>query len=213
MEDTEEEESIEEERVSPSLSSSHCPPSLSYRHPHVSARGGGAARGPVPHFLCYLLKNDSKNTTRFPTYIGFSTDPLRRLEEHNGQRKGGARRTAGRGPWDLIAVIEGFPNDVLAQQFEWAWTNPKESRLLRGVLQDPSAYRGPTNLTSVSVSSRVRLLFTMCDVEPWRRWGLNIRFTKEENYNLLTSGKNKACRERVPSHISVTWGCLTEMEW
>ena len=39
------------------------------------------------------------------TYVGATTDPNRRLRQHNGEIKGGAKNTRGFRPWTLLRVI------------------------------------------------------------------------------------------------------------
>jgi predicted GIY-YIG superfamily endonuclease len=67
-------------------------------------------------WYCYLLLSD--DGTR--TYIGATIDPDRRLQQHNGQKAGGAKATHGRS-WTRYALVEGFPDSTAALQFEWAW--------------------------------------------------------------------------------------------
>lgn len=66
------------------------------------------------------------------TYIGATTDPDRRLSQHNtGRKAGGARRTAGRpNSWYRVCYVEGFPDNHKALSFEWHWKH--FSRKLKG---------------------------------------------------------------------------------
>lgn len=72
-------------------------------------------------FYCYLLCT----TTGSHTYVGATTDPDRRLEQHNGQKAGGARATGiqvARGMvWRRVCVLEGIPEWRSALQIEWRW--------------------------------------------------------------------------------------------
>ena len=65
--------------------------------------------------MFYIIKNGRW------TYAGVSPDPVRRLRQHNGEIKGGAKYPLSRGPgWEHVCLIKGFPNKINAMQFEWA---------------------------------------------------------------------------------------------
>lgn len=53
------------------------------------------------------------------SYIGATVDPIRRLRQHNGEIKGGARRTSGF-QWKFCCIIRGFRTWREALMFEWA---------------------------------------------------------------------------------------------
>lgn len=56
------------------------------------------------------------------TYIGATVDADRRLAQHNGFLKGGARATAGRaGQWYRVCHVRGFLDSHAALSFEWHW--------------------------------------------------------------------------------------------
>lgn len=71
--------------------------------------------------------------------MGFTTNPRRRLRQHNGELRGGARRTRG-GGWDMVVLVHGFPNVTAALRFEWSLQNPHLCRGLKPWLQ--IQYRG-----------------------------------------------------------------------
>ena len=61
----------------------------------------------------YIIKN--KNCT----YAGVSPDPVQRLRKHNGEIKGGAKATRGKGPWKVYCIVTGFTDKIEALQTEW----------------------------------------------------------------------------------------------
>ena len=66
-------------------------------------------------YLVYILKSDNLS------YVGMTNDFFRRWRQHNGEIKGGAKYTTGRGPgWRHICIVSGFHDKIQALQFEWA---------------------------------------------------------------------------------------------
>ncbi|CAH8332434.1 unnamed protein product [Eruca vesicaria subsp. sativa] len=66
----------------------------------------------------YLILSTSEP---IKTYVGITTDFARRLKQHNGEIKGGAKAsTAGR-PWLCACIITGFTCLSQASSFESKW--------------------------------------------------------------------------------------------
>jgi len=68
----------------------------------------------VRHWYVYVLRCADGTL-----YTGISTDPRRRLREHNGAGRSGARYTRGRRPVCLV-YVETMPSRALAARREWA---------------------------------------------------------------------------------------------
>lgn len=84
------------------------------------------------HFHCYLLRSLDPLHPHL-SYIGYTTNPHRRLRQHNGLLKnGGALRTRRKGrPWEFATIVGGFPTSKQALQFEWHWQHPAKSKLIK----------------------------------------------------------------------------------
>lgn len=72
--------------------------------------------------LCYLLVQRHGNRT----YFGYTNNICKRLRQHNGELKGGAKYTSGKGPWILSVLVSGFQTKVEALQFEWMCKHVKK---------------------------------------------------------------------------------------
>jgi predicted GIY-YIG superfamily endonuclease len=59
------------------------------------------------------------------TYIGATVDLDRRLRQHNGEIKGGAKRTtmkvSNHNEWRRVCYVSQFPSWSATLQFEWRW--------------------------------------------------------------------------------------------
>lgn len=65
-------------------------------------------------YVCYILSNRVSHT-----YVGITNNLNRRLRQHNGEIKGGARATRGKGPWFVEGHITGFRAKRDCLSFEW----------------------------------------------------------------------------------------------
>lgn len=143
---------------------------------------------------CYLLVSKNERC-KGHTYIGFTVDPNRRIKQHNaGKKAGGAWRTSGRGPWDMVLIIHGFPNEISALRFEWAWQHPEKSRRLKHIPSRQKKEHG--------YKYRFRIAAEMLRVGPWNRLPLTIRWLNQD-YCL-----DFPAHLAPPTHMPVVYGPL-----
>ena len=67
-------------------------------------------------WVVYVLVSESQGET----YVGITTDLERRLEQHNGEQPGGAKRTTRGRPWEVGARFGPFETRSEAQRVEYA---------------------------------------------------------------------------------------------
>ncbi|KAL6639017.1 hypothetical protein ACP70R_022747 [Stipagrostis hirtigluma subsp. patula] len=143
--------------------------------------GHGAENGPPPRkragaggsfFCCYLLRSQCPRL-KGRTYIGFTVNPRRRIRQHNGEIVSGAWRTRRGRPWEMVLCIYGFPSNVAALQFEWAWQHPTESLAVR------KAASGFKSLSGVS--NKIKLAYTMLNLPSWENLNLTVNFFSSKN--------------------------------
>ncbi|UJR28369.1 hypothetical protein I4U23_009612 [Adineta vaga] len=140
-------------------------------------------------FGCYLL-NSLNPKCKGRTYIGFTVDLNRRIKQHNkGKEFGGAKRTSGKGPWEMVLIVHGFPNEISALRFEWAWQNPEQSVRLK--------HLNLSKTKRTSLKFKLQILGEMLSIGPWTRLPLTIRWLTDKKQTL----------ERIPPfHMPITSG-------
>ncbi|GMT00866.1 hypothetical protein PENTCL1PPCAC_23040 [Pristionchus entomophagus] len=122
------------------------------------------------HAVYCLVSRSENRSHKGRCYIGYTKDTNRRIKQHNGGKDvGGAKKTDGRGPWDMVFCVEGFPNQVSGLRFEWASQNPDKSRVLKDRAIKKEKKETP-------LAFRVRIACHLINSEPWKRLALNFRW-------------------------------------
>ncbi|CAN6559265.1 unnamed protein product [Malus baccata var. baccata] len=133
----------------------------------LTAMAAAEEEGEGRFFACYLLSSRSPRY-KGHTYIGFTVNPRRRIRQHNGEISQGAWRTKRKRPWEMVLCIYGFPTNVSALQFEWAWQNPTVSKAVR---QAAASFK-----TLGGLVSKIKLAYTMLTIPPWHSLNLTVNF-------------------------------------
>lgn len=139
----------------------------------------------MPNYFCYLIRSESKPNS---CYIGFTTNPQRRLRQHNGEIKNGAVKTKRNRPWKFEIIISGFPNHVVALMFEWQFQHPLKSRhgkVLEGSLSKKrsSVHSFKGHLVSLSLLLRNQL---------WKQCDLTALFINQTSLDLFMQVSSKS---------------------
>ncbi|CAA7037932.1 unnamed protein product [Microthlaspi erraticum] len=147
-------------------------------------------------FACYILTSLSPRHKNH-TYIGFTVNPRRRIRQHNGEITSGAYRTKKKRPWEMVLCIYGFPTNVSALQFEWAWQHPRESLAVR---EAAAAFKSFTGF-----ASKIKLAYTMLNLPAWNSLNLTVNYfsTKYAHHGGLSPS--------LPQHMKVQVCAMDEL--
>lgn len=162
-------------------------------------------------FACYLLVSLKPLTPprkNPPTYVGYTTNPPRRLRQHNGDlSRGGAYRTSRHRPWRMVALIHGFPSSVAALQFEWAWQNPTKSACMKRHFDRPDALKVPSTLRT-TVNGGLQSAAAILSVPPWCYLPLSLTILiPNVEWELYKIGD-----VTFPIHLKVEFGALAKFD-
>ncbi|WVZ62488.1 hypothetical protein U9M48_012236 [Paspalum notatum var. saurae] len=142
------------------------------RPPPAKGQGAAGGGGGGGFFCCYLLRSLCPRS-KSRTYIGFTVNPRRRIRQHNGEITSGAWRTRRGRPWEMVLCIYGFPSNVAALQFEWAWQHPTESLAVRKAAAEFKSLGG--------IGNKVKLAYTMLNLPSWENMNLTVNFFSSKN--------------------------------
>jgi len=104
----------------------------------------------------------------------------------------------------MMLLVEGFPSQTAALQFEWQWQHPKESRAILDGRRSPEPLNenqkyGPFELPRNGYAKVLRDLHMMLRETLWSQYPLRVVVFDEEYFELL-----QAIRRPLPSHISIS---------
>ncbi|CAN1813834.1 Structure-specific endonuclease subunit slx1 [Linum perenne] len=89
----------------------------SQRSQSISAEAKPSSKS-GPSWCVYLI---ASTNPPIKTYVGVTTNFPRRLKQHNGELKGGAKASRSGRPWVCACLIKGFCDRSEACKFETKW--------------------------------------------------------------------------------------------
>ena len=83
-------------------------------------------------------------------------------------------------PWSHVCIVSGFPNKVVALQFEWQWQNADKSRVMK---KRKSVEKSKRRGYQVSL----KVLHSLLDSQLWKHLNLKVHFLDKEMMRIFSS--------------------------
>lgn len=149
------------------------------------------------NYHCYLISCQNRWT-----YVGITNDLNRRLRQHNGQLKGGAKYTTSKpSEWTIDLYITGFPDKRCALQFEWKWKHLDRKQTKKKGL--PSSSSSSLNRRHHSLGQLMQLERVTANASLLSLWPLRIIKNEEPLIYNIDSQTPKRPIDNITTHLSV----------
>ncbi|KAK2652967.1 hypothetical protein Ddye_012823 [Dipteronia dyeriana] len=97
----------------------------------------------------------------------------------------------------MVLCIYGFPKNVSALQFEWAWQHPMESLAVRQAAATFKSFSG--------VANKIKLAFTMLNLPNWQSLNITVNY-----FSTKYSSHSAGCPS-LPEHMKVQVCAMDEL--
>lgn len=148
-------------------------------------------------WYCYIIRSKNLKYKNF-TYNGMTNNLIKRLKQHNGIIKGGAKSTQNKGPFEYYMILTGFENINETLSCEWKIKHPTNKKLrpkiyngIEGRIQSLNYILSLNKWTNNSIgldSNKHYILYLsndVIDIIDTNKIFKNIEIKKIENFDIL----------------------------